>query len=164
MILDNFALLSGSVSAAGVLSGQAVTASAVSTNSYDTGPLTLGGNQPGDPGRGEELFVAISTLVAAAAAGAATVTFQVIQADDAALTTNVDILAQSNAIPKATLAAGALVLLQVPGARPLAPRRYIGVQYTVGTGPLTAGSFTATLTHDVQDIANIVGKSGFLVS
>jgi len=164
MILDNFALLSGSVSAAGALSGQAVTSTAVSTNSYDTGPLALGGNQAGDIGRGEELFVAISTLVAAAAAGSATVNFEIIQADDGALTTNVETLAQTGPIPKASLAAGATVLLQVGRATPLAPRRYIGVRYTVGTGPLTAGTFTAAIAHDVQDIANIYGKSGFTVN
>jgi hypothetical protein len=164
MILDNSLLLSGSVSAAGVLSGQAVTATAVSTNSIDTGPLSLGGNQAGDLGRGEELFVEISTLVAAAAAGAATVNFEFIQADDAALTTNVETLAQTGPIGKATLVAGALVLLQVGRATPLAPRRYVGVRYTVGTGPLTAGTFAASITHDPQDIANIYGKSGFTVS
>ena len=164
MILDNFAMVSGSVSAAGALSGQAVTASAVSTNSYDTGPLSLGSNQAGDIGRGEELFVAISTLVAAAAAGAATVNFEFIQADDAALTTNVETLAQTGPIPKASLAAGAIVLLQVGRATPLAPRRYVGVRYTVATGPLTAGTFVAAIIHDPQDIAGIYGKSGFLVS
>jgi hypothetical protein len=34
----------------------------------------------------------------------------------------------------------------------------------VGTGPLTAGTFSAAIVKDPADIANIYGKSGFLVS
>jgi hypothetical protein len=164
MILDNATLLSGSVSAAGVLTGQAVTVQAVSTNTYDTAPLALGGNKPNNLGRGEELHIAISTLVAALAAGAATVNFELIQADDAALTTNVEIINQTGPIGKATLVVGALVLLKLGQPSPLAARRYIGLRYTIGTGPLTAGSFSAAIVKNVADIVNIYGNSGFLVS
>lgn len=164
MVLDNFLLLSGGVSAQGVLSGQAVTATAVSTNSVDTNPCAIGGNQPNDLGRGEALEIAISTLVTAAASGAATVNFELVQADDAALTTNVETLVQTGPIPKASLVAGAIIPLHLDRASPLAPRRYIGVRYTVGTGPLTAGTFTAAIVKNVADIANIYGKSGFSVT
>lgn len=164
MILDAQNLLSGMYSAAGVLTGQAVTATAVSTNTFDTNPLTLGGNQPNDYGRGEPLEIAISTLVAAAAAGAATVNFELIQADDAALSVNVETLVQTGSIPIARLTLGALVPLHLDRAAPYAPRRYIGVRYTVGTGPLTAGTFSAAIVKSVQDIANIYGKSGFVVA
>ncbi|MEC5161718.1 MULTISPECIES: Bbp16 family capsid cement protein [unclassified Janthinobacterium] len=163
MILDNFLLLSGSVSAAGALTGQAVTATAVSTNTLDTNPLTLGANQPNDLGRGEPLEIAIGVTVAATAAGAATVTFEYIQADDAALTTNVEVICTTGPIGKATLVLGALVALHVDRASPLAPRRYVGLRYTVATGPLTAGSFTAAIVKNIADIANIYGKSGFAV-
>ena len=164
MLLDNFTSLSGSYSAAGVLTGQAVTTTAVSTNTYDTAPLTLGANQPNDIGRGESLEIAISTLVAATAAGAATVNFELIQADDTALTTNVETLVQTGPIGKATLTVGTLVGLHYDRAAPLAARRYIGVRYTVGTGPLTAGTFSAAIVKNIADIANIYAKSGFSVS
>lgn len=164
MILDNFLLLSGAVSAQGVLTGQAVTATAVSTNSVDTNPCALGSNQPNDLGRGEPLEIAISTLIAATAAGAATVNFEYIQADDGALTTNVEILVQTGPIPIAKLTLGALVPLHLDRAAPYTPRRYVGVRYTVGTGPLTAGSFSAAIVKNVADIANIYGKSGFSVT
>ena len=164
MILDQFALLSGAYSAAGALTGQAVTATAVSTNTYDTAPLTLGANQPNDIGRGEPLEIAISTLVAATAAGAATVNFELIQADDAALTTNVETLVQTGPIAKATLVVGCLIALHYDRAAPLTPRRYIGVRYTVGTGPLTAGTFSAAIVKNIADVANIYGKSGFAVA
>lgn len=164
MILDNFALLSGAYSAAGVLTGQAVTATAVSTNTYDTNPATLGGNTPNDIGRGEPLEIVISTLVAATAAGAATVNFELIQADDAALTVNVETIVQTGPVAKTSLTLGALVALHYDRAAPLAARRYIGIRYTVGTGPLTAGTFSAAIVKNIADIANIYGKSGFLVS
>lgn len=164
MILDNFLMLSGAVSAAGVLSGQTVTATAVSTNSVDTNPNALGSNQPNDLGRGEPLEIAVSVLTTATAAGAATVTFEFIQADDGALTTNVEVLGSTGPIGKATLVAGALIPIHVPSASPLAPRRYVGVRYTVATGPLTAGSFSAAIVKDVQNIANIYGRSGYSVT
>jgi hypothetical protein len=163
MILDNFLLLSGGVSGAGALTGQAVTVTAVSTNSIDTNPDSLGGNQPNDLGRGEPLEVAISVLQTATAAGAATVNFELVQADDAALTTNVETLVQTGAVPIAKLTAGTLVPLHLDRAAPYTPRRYIGVRYTIGTGPLTAGSFTAAIVKNVADVQNIYAKSGFAV-
>jgi hypothetical protein len=163
MILDAFLLLSGGVSGSGTLTGQAVTNTAVSTNSLDTNPDTLGGNQPNDIGRGTALEVAISVLQTATAAGAATVNFELIQADDGALTTNVETIVQTGAIPIAKLTAGTLVPLHVDRAAPYAPRRYIGVRYTIGTGPLTGGSFSAAIVRNVADIQNIYGKSGFAV-
>jgi hypothetical protein len=164
MILDNFLLLSGAVSGAGALTGQAVTVTAVSTNAIDTNPDALGGNQPNDLGRGEPLEIAISVLQTATAAGAATVNFELVQADDGALTTNVETLVQTGAVPIAKLTAGALVPLHLDRAAPYAPRRYIGVRYTIGTGPLTAGSFSAAIVKNVADTANIYGKSGYTVS
>lgn len=163
MILDNFLVLSGAVSAAGVVSGQAVTATAVSTNTVDAAPLALGGNTPFDSGVGENMYIDISTLVAATAAGAATVRFELIQADDAALTTNVEVLAASGDIGKASLTVGAKVQLRFPPNGAYSPRRYWGLRYTVSTGPLTAGSFFAALVKDVQG-EQVYGKSGFLVS
>lgn len=164
MILDYFLMLSGGVSGQGVLSGQAVTATAVSTNSVDTNPCAVGGNQPNDVGRGEPLEIAIGTLVAATAAGGATVNFEMIQADDGALTANVETLVQTGPIPVAKLTVGAIVPLHLDRAAPYTPRRYIGVRYTVTNGPLTAGTFTATIVKNVADIGNIYGKSGFLIS
>ena len=66
MILDNLLFLSGAVSAAGVLTGQAANGagSVLSTNTIDTAPLTIGGNQPGEFGAGEGLKVEFSVLTA----------------------------------------------------------------------------------------------------
>ncbi|MGZ3184413.1 MAG: Bbp16 family capsid cement protein [Telluria sp.] len=164
MILDNFGMVSGSVSAAGVLTGQAVTNTAVSTNSIDTNPDALGGNQPNEYGPGAATEVAFSVMQTATAAGAATVNFAWVQADDAALTQNVEIVVQTGPLPIAKLTAGTIVPLHLDRAAPLTPRRYVGAQYIVGTGPLTGGAFTAAIVKDLQDNKNIYGKSGFAVA
>lgn len=163
MILDAFTFLAGSVSAAGVLSGQLITTnSQLSTNTLDNGSLTLGGNQASDLGAGEPLEIEISILVAPATA--TTVQFQLIQADDAALTSNVQVINQTDAFPIASLPVGTLVPLHVDRSAPYAPKRYIGLR-TVSTGTtVTALSIAAAIVKNVQDLKNIYFKSGFLVS
>jgi len=162
MILDYFSFLSGAVSATGALTGQLVTTpSAVSTNTIDLGPLTLGGNQAGDLGSGTEINVAFSILVAPATA--TTVQFQLIQADDAALTSNVQVINQTDAFPIASLPVGTLIPLGVDQAAPYAPKRYLGVSY-ISTGSTVATlSVTAALVKDLQSAKNIFYKSGFAV-
>ena len=162
MILDNFSFLSGAISAAGALTGQLVTAnSAVSTNTMDLGPLTLGGNQAGDLGAGTDIAVAFSILIAPSTA--TTVQFQLIQADDAALSSGVQVLNQTDAFPIASLPVGTLVPLGVDSAAPYAPKRYIGVRY-VSTGTTVTGlSVTAALVKDVQAVKNVNYRSGFAV-
>lgn len=127
-----------------VSTNQVVTVTAVSTNAID-----LGGSVPvRNVGWGEEMRMAVQVNTTALAAGAATVTFEVIQADDAALTTNVEVLIASAPIGKAALTAGGNPPLDV--VLPANTRRFIGVRYTVGTGPLTAGVFSAGLVHDTD--------------
>lgn len=163
MILDAFTFLAGSVSPTGVLSGQLITTnSQLSTNTLDLGPLTLGGNQVGDLGAGEPLELEISILVAPATA--TTVQFQFIQADDAALSTNVQVISQTDAFPIASLTVGTIVPLRMDQAAPYAPKRYVGVR-TVSTGAtVTALSIVAAIVKNVQSMKNLYFKSGFLVS
>ena len=140
-------------------SAQAVTASAVSTNTID-----LGTNR--DLGQGEDLYFSFGVDEAATAAGAATVTFQIISSAAANLGSPT-VLASSDAIPKTdlTLARKPIVLClnsAVLLAQPIG-QRYLGVQYVVATGPLTAGKFTSMVT--LEDVG--VGKnypSGFTVA
>lgn len=149
MITDAFLQLSNA---------QAVTASAVSTNTIDLGVAR-------DIGPGDELEVDITVDTTVTAAGAATVNFQVISSAAAALTSPT-ILVQSDAIGKAELTAGRRpIRLRIPSsvlaAQPIG-QRYLGVQYTVGTGPLTAGAFTANVVRDGQDQGKYY-PSGFTV-
>lgn len=162
MYIDAFNLFSGALSAAGVLSGQAIAASpTVSTNSYDTGPRALGSNQAVGLGNGHPLLVSISVLVAPTVA--TSVEFQLIQADDAALTTNVEVLQSSGAIAIAQLPLKAMVELAFVGSN-LASRRYVGVRYVVVGTATTAGTYAAGVVADRQDVKNTIYKSGYLVS
>lgn len=137
---------------------QAVTATAVSTNTIDL-------SQNRDLGPGEDIYATFGVEVAATAAGAATVTFQIISSAAANLSSPT-ILTASDAIGKAELTVGKAFSLCLNNAILAAQKlgqRYLGVQYTVATGPLTAGTFSCTLTdcavHDVKSY-----PSGFTVA
>ena len=120
-----------------VSDAQAVTASAASTDVIDFGQTSP------DVGVDDRSSMVITTDESATAAGAATVTFSV--QDSADNSTFVDV-AVSAAIGKATLAAGYQHVIPMPTKL----RRYCRVYYTVGTGPLTAGKFSAQVVTGVQ--------------
>jgi hypothetical protein len=116
---------------------QAVTATAFGQFWYDTG------TQARNIGRiGERLKFTVDE--AATAAGAATVTFEVGDATDDS-GTGFTVLASSAAIGKAALTLGASPF---DVALPDNTQRYIGVRFTVATGPLTAGKFSAFFTGE----------------
>lgn len=150
MMLDDFLKLS---------SAQAVTATAVSTNTIDLGVAR-------DLGPGKQLYAVFGVDVAATAAGAATVNFQVITSAAAALTSP-SIVAQTDAIAKTelTLARKPFAVAITPAMIAANPngQRYLGVQYTVSTGPLTAGSFTCYVT-DTLPPGTEYYASGFTVA
>lgn len=163
MILDAALLFSGSVSAAGALAGQAVNGagSILGANTMDAAPLALGGNQAADNGAGEHLFVEFSVLTAPTVG--TSVRFQIIQADDAALTSNVQVINQSDDIPIASLPAGAVVPVSLDPTAPYTPKRYVGVRY-VNTGAIATFSVVAAMVKDVQAVKNLYYKSGYAVS
>ncbi len=127
MIIDKFLQVSDA---------QAVTASAASTDVIDTGAAN---RAIGDV---TSLAAVITVDQAATADGAATVTFSL--QDSADNSSFADVVA-SAAIGKADLTAGKqAAVLKLPSNL----RRYIRVYYTVGTGPLTAGKFSAQIVMD----------------
>ena len=168
MILDNFGILAGAISAAGAVSGQLVTSTGntLSANTIDLAPLSLGGNQAGDTGGGEPLEISISVLQTLTSGGAATVQFQMIQADDAALSSNVQVINQTDAFAYTALTAGTIVPLHWDRAAPYAPKRFVGLRFVVGAAALTngTGQFFASVAKSVQDVKNIYFKSGFTVA
>ena len=163
MIFDQSLTLSGAIGAAsGAVSGQAANGAGniLSTNTIDQGPLPLGGNQIADVGSGEPLTLAVRVLSAPTVG--TSVQFQLIQADDAALSVNVQVLNQSDAIPIASLPAGAQVLVPVPRAAPYPAKRYIGARY-VNVGAIATASYFAGLVHDAQ-AASTTFKTGWAVA
>lgn len=120
-----------------VSDGQAVTASAASTNVIDFGQANP------NTGMDDRSKMVIAVDESAAAVGAATVTFSVQDSADNATFTDV---AVTGAIGKAQLAAGKQVVIPMPTKL----RRYCRVYYTVATGMLTAGKFSAQIVTGIQ--------------
>ena len=116
---------------------QAVTVSAASTDSIDFGQANP------NVGLDDRSNMVITVDESAAAAGAATVTFSVQDSADNATFADVAVTA---AIGKASLAAGQQVVIPMPTKL----RRYCRVYYTVATGPLTAGKFSAQIVTGIQ--------------
>lgn len=118
---------------------QVVTASAASTDFYDQGVANSFLNYA-------PMYLLINIDEAATASGSATVSFALEQDDNAAFSSPVAIYT-SGAIAKATMVPGYQLIIPVPAA---ISERYLRVYYTVATGPLTAGKFTATMLPTVQ--------------
>jgi hypothetical protein len=130
---------------------QAVTSTAVSTNTID-----LGLNR--DLGQGNPLFAIIGVAEAAAAAGAATVDFQIVASANANLSSPT-VLMSTGPIAKTELTLGRKpIALRLPSAAinaaPLGAR-YLGLQYTVASGPLTAGKFSTWMAFDDPGVGKL---------
>ena len=160
MITDNFLRLSGSLTA-GSATGQAVTATANSTNVVD---LSLAR----DIGEGESLYVQFTVGTAFTAAGSATLTPTVVVSAADTLTTPTTI-GTGGTIAVASLIAGFTFVVrlnpQLFGSTTTVSSlglRYLGAIYTVATGPMTAGTITADIVTEIQDGKKFYA-SGFTV-
>lgn len=129
---------------------QAVTATAVSTNVYDLYPRgnAVNTNVTRDIGVGEDIYLVVQCDTTATAAGAATVTVTLESSSTADLATTPTVHFASAALALANLSGGTTLLaIKLPAG---SYNRYVGVRYTVATGPLTAGAFSAFLAKDIQ--------------
>ena len=142
MITDNFLRLSGSLTA-GSATGQAVTATANSTNVVD---LSLAR----DVGEGADLYVQFTVGTAFTAGGSATLTPTIVVSAADSLTTPTTI-ATAGTIAVATLVAGYSFAVRLNPQIASLGLRYLGAIYTVATGPMTAGTITADIVTDIQD-------------
>lgn len=120
-----------------VSSAQAVTASAASTDVIDFGQANP------NTGMDDRSSMVITVSESAAASGAATVTFSIQDSADNSTFADVAVTA---AIGKASLTAGQQIVIPMP----VKLRRYCRAYYTVGTGPLTAGKFSAQVVAGIQ--------------
>ena len=152
MILDNNLVVSGSVSGTATspsLTGQAITASAVSTNTVDLTNLR-------DIGEGGEDLILRILVTTANFATLTSLTIDAIVTDAADLTGNVTVIGSTGTLLRTD---GSLNLGERYNVR-LNPRlaalartgrRYLGVRYTVGGSNATAGAIFADFGVGVQD-------------
>lgn len=112
---------------------QAITATAVSTNVIDLGAT---GTDQGEP---VNLLLQVNEAFTAAGAGTLTIT---LETDDNESFSSATVLLSTGAIPKATLALGYQAAISF---LPANVERYIRLNYTVATGPMTAGKITAAI-------------------
>ncbi|MWF13616.1 Bbp16 family capsid cement protein [Escherichia coli] len=120
---------------------QAVTATAPSTDVIDLGPID---GTVRDIGVGEPLEWIVNVDTTATAAGASTVNVNLQTSPDNSTWTTI---ASSGDLALAALTAGKRIVSQKV---PQGVQRYLRLNYTVGTGPLTAGSFTSGILLDVD--------------
>lgn len=163
MILDNLTLLSGAMSATGVLSGQAVNGagSILSANVMDLASLGLGGNQTLGALGGEKINFEITVLTAPTVG--TSVRFELIQADDAALTTNVQVIKATGDLPIASLPAGTLIPIWVGNSEPYFMKRYMGLRY-VNTGAIATASYLCCMGKDMASVKGMLFKSGIVIA
>lgn len=125
---------------------QAVTSTAISSNVIDLGatPTTR------DIGNGQQLYLVVVTQTAATDTSSdATLTVTLESDSTADLATSATTHFSTGALAFATFSPAGTVLVATP--LPLGSyERYLGVRYTVASGPLTAGKFDAFLTPDIQ--------------
>lgn len=136
---------------------QAVTSTAISTNVIDLGPTQS--TQRRDIGNGEEVWLVVQTTAAITDTGDdATLTVTLESADNEALSTNATVHFTTGALAFAAYSAAGsrIALVRLPNAL---YRRYLGVRYTVGSGPLTAGSISAALVKDPQSYRSYLNNA-----
>lgn len=121
---------------------QAVTVTAASDGQNDLGPNSWARNSKGSDE--PPIPIEITVDVAATAVGAATVSFALRSAPtqaDLIANTNITTHRTTQAYGKAVLVPGFRATLEVPWD----VGRWFDVYYTVATGPLTAGKFSANV-------------------
>lgn len=126
---------------------QAVTATAIS-DVVDLGTVT--DNATRDIGTGEEIYLIVTTNTSATDSGSdATLAVTLESAEDSGLTSNAVVHFSTGALAFAAFATAGTVLVAVRLPRG-SYKRYLGVRFTVASGPLTAGAFDAFLVKDQQ--------------
>lgn len=132
---------------------QAVTSSAISTNVMDlyagTGANAVN-NTLRDIGTGQDLYLVVITQTAATDTSSDATLAVSLESDSAVgLDSSATVHFTTGALAFAAFspAGSVLAAVKLPSG---SYERYLGVRYTVASGPLTAGAFDAFLTTDVN--------------
>ncbi len=137
---------------------QALTVTAISNNVLDlrnsASPALV------DEGLESGVWLILLVTTTFTAAGAATLTASLVSDSVVGLAASPTVHFTTAAIPVAQMVAGAtLARVQLPSGD---YERYLGMSYTVGTGPFTAGVLSAFLVLDPQ--RNVTYPGGFTVA
>lgn len=141
---------------------QAVTVTAISTNVLDLNPDGYGlASNLQDIGIGEEVYLVVMTTTTITDTGSDATLIVTLESDTAVgLATAPVVHISTGTLAFATYATAGTIIFQ--GKLPVADyKRYLGVRYTIASGPFTAGAITAFMTKDVQ--RQKYYKSGFTV-
>lgn len=159
MILDLQTMFSGSVSAAGVKTGQALTATAISDNVLDLRQAATPAVADEGIGGAQETWLIVQVQTSAAGGDAAKTLTITLESDSTANLATAPVVHYSTpAITGATLVAGyTAVRVMLPSAD---YKRYLGLRYTVSAG-FTAFAILAYFTPDPQ--RNVIYPAGFTV-
>lgn len=160
MILDLQTMFSGSVSAAGVKTGQALTATAISDNVLDRkgGDVAPTLEDEGINGAMEAWLIVQVQTAAAGGDAAKTLTITLESDSTANLATAPVVHYSTPAITGATLIAGyTAVRVMLPSAD---YKQFIGLRYTVSAG-FTSFNILAYITPDPQ--RNVIYPAGFTI-
>lgn len=133
MILDSLNMFSDA---------QAITASAVSTNSVDLGAAGI------DVGTGENLYVVLNVDVAFTDSGSDSTVAVTLITDSAAGLNDTPATLQTLGTFAALSAVGTKIIARIQPSASF--ERYLGLQYTLANGNLTTGSISAHLVHGVD--------------
>lgn len=131
---------------------QAVTSTAISQNVIDLAPLGggTGTNTVRDIGSGEDVYLVVRTVQAATDSGSdatLTVTLESDSTENLATSPTVHFSTGAMAFAAFSPAGTELAAIKLPAGN---YERYLGVRFTVASGPLTAGTFDAFLVKDTQ--------------
>lgn len=151
MILDTQSTFSDS---------QAVTATAISTNVIDLNSV-VGPNALQDIGAGEDLYLVVSVPTAITDTGSDATLTVTLETDTAVgLGSSTVVLSSGTLAFAAYSAAGTTILaVRLPA---FDYKRYLGLRYTVASGPFTAGAIDAFLVKDFSKFKTYA--SGFTVA
>lgn len=130
---------------------QAITATAISTNVIDLGPLSAG-NLIRDIGSGEPLYLHVLVTTALDSAGEAATTTVTLESDSTAnLATSATVHWTSGSIAEAVVGVDGYWIAKGVPLPSGAYERYLGVRYTIGTENFTSGNVTAWISNNRFD-------------
>jgi hypothetical protein len=153
MITDVLLTVSGANNPGSAISGQAITADAVSTNVIDLGTAR-------DIGEGEDLYMVFTVVQAFNTL--TSLTMEIVTDDNDSMSSPTAI-ASTGAVALANLTAGKQFVVRIPPQVASLGERYMAARYDVtGTNP-TQGSVLAQIVKDIQDGRKFYA-SGFSVT